>query len=61
MIFKKSKFVLQVGEEEAVVDFAPGAAPSNDGILSVLKSAGERCGFVELKLHGDAGEAPWIK
>ena len=28
---KKSKFVLQVGEEEAVVDFARGAAPCSAG------------------------------
>ena len=55
---KKSHFVLQVGDEEAVVDFARGAAPCNDGILSVLKAADEpeRQGFLELKLHGDAGD-----
>lgn len=55
---KKAKFVLQVGEEEAVVDFARGAAPCNDGILSVLKATddAEWRGFLELKLHGDAGD-----
>ena len=55
---KKAKFVLQVGEEEAVVDFAPGAAPHNDGILSVFKAAHEPewRGFLELRLHGDAGD-----
>ena len=54
---KKSKFVLQVGTEEAVVDFARGAAPCNDGILSVFKQAEpEWRGFLELKLHGDAGD-----
>ena len=55
---KKCAFVLQVGEEEAVVDFARGAAPCNDGILSVLKATddAEWRGFLELKLHGDAGD-----
>jgi hypothetical protein len=55
---KKAKFVLQAGEEEAVVDFARGAAPCNDGILSVFRAADDtkRCGFLELKLHGDAGD-----
>lgn len=48
---KKSKFVLQVGDEEAVVDFAPGAAPCNSGILSRTPF-----GFLELTLHGDAGD-----
>lgn len=49
---KKSKFVLQAGGEEAVVDFCPGAGPCNDGIMSVLPGVG----FLELKLHGDAGD-----
>jgi hypothetical protein len=55
---KKAKFVLQVGDEEAVVDFAPGAAPQNDGILSVFKAAHapEWRGFFEIRLHGDAGD-----
>jgi len=55
---KKSKFVLQVGDEEAIVDWEPGAAPCNGGILSVFKAADapERCGFLELKQHGDAGD-----
>lgn len=55
---KRSQFVLQVGEEEAVVDFFRGAAPTNDGILSVFKvaDAPEWRGFLELKQHGDAGD-----
>jgi len=53
---KRSKFVLQVGEEEAVVDFCRGAEPTNEGILSVFNCDGVRCGFMELKLHGDAGD-----
>ena len=55
---KKAKFILQVGGEEAAVDFARGAAPVNDGILSVLKAPAtpEWRGFLELKLHGDAGD-----
>jgi len=55
---KKAKFVLRVGEEEVAVDFARGAHPINGGILSVLKSAQDPQfrGFLELKLHGDAGD-----
>jgi len=52
MPVKKSKFVLKAGEEEAVVDWARGAAPVNGGILAVFKDVG----FLELKLHGDAGD-----
>jgi hypothetical protein len=55
---KPVKFVLQVGEEEALVDYHAGAAPSKDGILSVFKAsdAPEWRGYLELKLHGDAGD-----
>ena len=58
MPIKKSKFVLKVGEEEAVIDWRRGAAPKNGGILSVLKapSVPDACFFLELKLHGDAGD-----
>ena len=50
--------MLQVGEEKAVVDFARGAQPCQDGILSVFKAAHDPAfrGFLELKLHGDAGD-----
>ena len=50
---KKCAFVLKVGEEEAVVDFQRGAQPIGGGIMSVFKAIG---GFLELKLHGDAGD-----
>jgi len=55
---KKSVFVLKVGNEEVVVDWARLAAPCKDGILSVLKAADapEWRGFLEVKLHGDAGD-----
>ena len=58
MPVKKSSFYLRVGEEEAVIDLARGAEPRNDGILSVLKvaDAPEWRAFLELKLHGDAGD-----
>jgi hypothetical protein len=58
MPVKKSKFVLRVGEEEATVDYARGAAPCNDGILTLFKAAHdpEWRGYLELKLHGDAGD-----
>ena len=58
MPVKRSSFVLRVGEEEATIDFARGAAPCNDGILAVFKAAHapEWRGYLELKLHGDAGD-----
>ena len=58
MPVKRSSFVLRVGEEEATIDFARGAAPCNGGILTVLKAenAPEWRGYLELKLHGDAGD-----
>jgi len=58
MPVKKSKFVLRVGSEEGVIDFAWGAAPCNDGILTVVKAAHapDWRGYLELKLHGDAGD-----
>jgi len=58
MPVKKSAFVLKVGDQEAVLDFVRGATPHNDGILSVFKAAHppEWRGFLELKLHDDAGD-----
>jgi len=58
MPVKKSKFVLKVGEEEAAIDFAHLSAPCNGGLLSVFKAADApgRVGFLELKLHDDAGD-----
>ena len=54
---KKSQFMLKCGAEEVAVDWARGHQPCNGGILSVFKVAGgARCGFVEIKLHGDAGD-----
>ena len=50
---KKCAFVLKVGEEQAVVDIQRGAQPIGGGIMSVFKAIG---GFLELKLHGDAGD-----
>jgi len=58
MPVKKSKFILKVGVVVGAIDFARGAQPCNDGILTVFKVAGapEWAGFLELKLHGDAGD-----
>jgi len=53
---KKAKFVLCVGGEEASIDFARGAGPINDGILAVFKKPDAPPGYLELKLHGDAGD-----
>ena len=35
---RSARFVLRVGGETAAIDLAPGAAPCNDGILTILKS-----------------------
>lgn len=58
MPVKRSTFVLRVGEEKAAISFARGAAPCREGILSVFKAAHapEWRGYLELKLHGDAGD-----
>jgi len=56
---KNSKLVLSFGEEEASVSWARGSNPVNGGILSVLKAddkPDKPSGFLELKLHGDAGD-----
>ena len=48
---KKSAFILKVGEEEAVVNWHKGFKPLNGGLMAVTSF-----GFLELKLHGDAGD-----
>ena len=55
MPVKKSKFMLKVGDEVAAVDWAKGAAPCNDGIMTVFKAT-QHVPYIELKLHGDAGD-----
>lgn len=50
-----SKFVLRVGEETASVDLSAGATPCNGGILTVLEGEQGK-GYLELKLHDDAGD-----
>merc|ERR1711988_1666621 len=48
---------IKCGEEVATISVHPGAAPANDGILSPLEDdGGNTVGFIELKLHGDAGD-----
>jgi len=52
MPVKKSKFVLMVdGVKSPPLDFKHGAKPCNGGILAVFNA-----GFLELKLHDDAGD-----
>lgn len=55
---KRSRFMLRVGNNDGSLDFARGEAPCNDGILTVVRAAGrpEWRGYMELKLHGDAGD-----
>jgi hypothetical protein len=54
---KPSKFVLCLGEAVGKVDIHPGAAPCHDGLSTVIYGKGGAVtGFLELKLHGDAGD-----
>jgi hypothetical protein len=52
-----ASFVLSCGDEVSKISVQPGAAPASDGILNVLEDAdGKLVGFIELKLHDDAGD-----
>merc|ERR1711972_763560 len=51
------RLAISCGDEVSTISIHPGAAPANDGILSVLEDAdGKHVGFIELKLHDDAGD-----
>jgi len=48
---------ISCGDQVSAISVHPGAAPANDGILSPLEDAdGKLVGFIELKLHDDAGD-----
>merc|ERR1712137_406632 len=50
-------FAISCGDQVSTINVHPGAAPANGGILSVLEDAdGKLVGFIELKLHDDAGD-----
>jgi hypothetical protein len=49
-------FALGCGDQVSTISIHPGAAPASDGILSPLEVDGEVVGFIELKLHDDAGD-----
>lgn len=52
-----SKFVLAKGDAVDKVDIHPGAAPCHDGISTpIYKTDGTVAGFLEIKLHDDAGD-----
>jgi hypothetical protein len=55
-------FALSCGDQVSAISVHPGAAPTNGGIMSVLEDAdGKHVGFIELKLHDDAGDLElWI-
>jgi hypothetical protein len=45
------------GDQVSQISLHPGAAPANDGIMSVLEDEDGKCvGYIELKLHDDAGD-----
>jgi len=57
-----TKFALSLEKEVGKVDIHPGAAPCHDGISTPLyDNSGAITGFLELKLHDDAGDLElWI-
>mmetsp|Transcript_3871 Transcript_3871/g.7806 ORF Transcript_3871/g.7806 Transcript_3871/m.7806 type:complete len:486 (-) Transcript_3871:407-1864(-) len=45
------------GDQVSTISVRPGAAPTSGGVMSVLEGAdGKLAGFIELKLHDDAGD-----
>jgi len=57
-----SKFALRLETAVDKIDIHPGAAPCHDGISSpIYDKSGSIAGFLELKLHDDAGDLElWI-
>jgi len=55
-------FVLSGGSQTSKISFHHGASPTEGGIQSVLQTSdGKHVGFIELKLHDDAGDLEmWI-
>lgn len=55
-------FVLSDGSQTSTLSIHHGASPTEGGIMSVLQTAdGKHVGFLELKLHDDAGDLEmWI-
>jgi len=50
-------FAISCGDQVSAISVHAGAAPASDGILSPLEDAdGKVVGFIELKLHDDAGD-----
>merc|ERR1719359_1286669 len=47
---------IKCGEEVSTISVQPGAAPTEGGIMNVLECDGAVVGFIELKLHDDAGD-----
>merc|ERR1712032_49195 len=50
------RFAICYGDQVSTISIHPGAAPANDGISAVLEADGKHVGFIELKLHDDAGD-----
>merc|ERR1712083_106912 len=51
------KFAIKYGDQVSTISVHPGAAPTQGGIMAVLEDAdGKHVGFIELKLHDDAGD-----
>merc|ERR1712050_296723 len=51
------RLAISYSDQVSTISVHPGAAPASDGILSPLEDAdGKLVGFIELKLHDDAGD-----
>eukprot|EP00930_Biecheleria_cincta_P030424 TRINITY_DN21076_c0_g1_i5.p1 TRINITY_DN21076_c0_g1~~TRINITY_DN21076_c0_g1_i5.p1 ORF type:complete len:464 (+),score=73.59 TRINITY_DN21076_c0_g1_i5:62-1453(+) len=50
-------FAISCGDKVSAISVHPGAAPTSGGVLSPIEDAdGKLAGFIELKLHDDAGD-----
>merc|ERR1719401_3334500 len=51
------ELAISYGDQVSTISVHPGAAPTSGGVMSVLEDAdGKHVGFIELKLHDDAGD-----
>jgi len=57
-----NRFAIKCGDQVSTISVHPGAAPTRGGIMAVFEDADvKHVGFIELKLHDDAGDLElWI-
>lgn len=49
-------FAVSCGDKVSAISVHPGAAPTEGGIMSPIEEDGKLAGFIEFKLHDDAGD-----